>query len=96
MSFSDVVDSIIQKQHDIFLSYESEFEKKVIRLYNLLVDKYLLKVWLDLFDITQGENVFQKTTEAINNSKIVICCVTKLYPNSSKCKNDITLAYTSL
>lgn len=85
----------IPKQYDIFLSYEQEIEKKVLRLYNILADKYLLKVWLDVIEIGTGDNAFKKTVDAINSSKLMICCITKLYPETSKCKNDITLAYTN-
>jgi hypothetical protein len=83
------------KQYDIFLSYEKDIEKKVLRLYNILADKYLLKIWLDIIEISPGDNVFTKTVDAINSSKLMICCVTKSYPETSKCKNDITIAYTN-
>ncbi len=80
---------------DIFISYESEFELRVMRLYNILTDKYQVKAWLDIIEIKPGDDRFQKTTEGIQNSKIMVCCITKLYPTTSKCKNDITLAYTN-
>ena len=83
------------KQFDVFLSYEKEVEKKIVRLYNILTDKYLLKVWLDIMELAPGDNSFKKTVDGINGSKLMICCITKPYPESSKCKNDITLAYTN-
>ena len=91
----DSTANVLIKQYDIFLSYEKDIEKKILRLYNILADKYLLKIWLDIIEIGPGDNVFTKTVDAINSSKLMICCVTKLYPDTSKCKNDITIAYTN-
>lgn len=83
------------KPFDLFLSYENDYEIKGKKLYGVLSEKYDVKVWLDKYELKEGDDQFRKTTEAINQCPIMICCISKEYPQSSKCRNDITLAYTN-
>lgn len=82
---------------DIVVSYEPKIKTKVWALYEILVHNYGLHV---LMDHQASETVFRtpvhkKLLMAIMKAKMLLCCMTKEYTVSGRCKNELIVAYTS-
>jgi hypothetical protein len=81
----------VDKTYDIFFSYEQQIEKKITKLYEIMKQKFEINIFFNLK--TNKDN--QINDSSINDSKIVVCCVTKAYTVSKKCQNEIAIAYTN-
>lgn len=81
---------------DIILSYEKTIHDSVISLYNLLLQNYDLTIWIDCYALSSFQkNPELRKTRAIIESKMFICCLTKEYVASRKCKNELILGFAS-
>ena len=78
--------------YDIFLSYSTSFRAHVRKLYEKLTFDHNYKCWLDDIEANTIESVddyevkpdrpklsITTLAEAINNSKVFLCCITKEY-----------------
>jgi hypothetical protein len=83
-----------QLTNDIYLSYETKAIKKIIKIYDALVMGYSMRVWMDIKELQEVNDDLQlEISKALNESKMIICCISKTYIKSTKCKTEITLAY---
>lgn len=79
------------KLNDIFLSYQWDSQQEVLKLKEFLI-KNGYQVWMDLTGLSGGDTLTEKLAEAISNSKIVICCITRKYAKSTMCRKEIHFA----
>ena len=84
--------SEINKKFDIFLSYQWNKKHLVKQLYNKLKEEYNLALWLDEQETDASGNLFEQLAKGLNNSKIVLCFITKEYCKSENCISEITYA----
>ena len=84
--------SEINKKFDIFLSYQWNKKHLVKQLYNKLKEEYNLALWLDEQETDASGNLFEQLAKGLNNSKIVLCFITREYCKSENCISEITYA----
>jgi len=76
---------------DVFLSYNWDHKAHVQRLYDYLTNQLKLRVWID--DKELGiTSLSGQLADAINKSRVFICCITAKYSESENCKNEYALA----
>jgi hypothetical protein len=79
---------------DIFISYTSKSSasntSQIQKLYKRLTEDYNFKVWLDLEQLNL-DNISKTIAEGIRNSKLIICCVTKFYSQSTIQQSELEL-----
>ncbi len=85
MSKSDV-----QSKFDAFLSYNWASKNIALSLFNKLTS-IGLKIWMDDSQL-DNRILYEQLTEGINNSKMLICCITKKYSESENCIREINFA----
>lgn len=87
----------ITENYDIFLSYEPQSVDKINKLYDFLVYGCSTRVFMDIKDqdTTVGQDLYSRLTQVIENSKLIICCISKEYSKHAKSKYEITCAYNS-
>ena len=84
-------------EFDAFISYETSINDEIQRLSSMLKDGLNLNVFLTLPDIDMSmSKMYKKLMRKLMQSKMFICCVTKNYVISAKCKDELIIAYTSM
>lgn len=78
--------------YDIFISYHYDSKPQVLKLYDKLTETYELKVWLDLKSLKVGDDLSEKILYGIRASKLLICCMTKNYSNSTHSQKELVVA----
>ena len=78
------------RAYDIFLSYHWKDQVEVIKLHRELVKYY--HVWLDLVEIRVGDDLNERIDNAIQNSKLFICCMNNDYLNAHNCRYELVKA----
>jgi hypothetical protein len=83
-------------EHDIFISFDESIHDKVLKLYTSLLNNFDISIFLDQPDIDLTMNrQYKRILRNMLRSKFIICCVTKDYIKSRKCKDELIMAYTS-
>jgi len=72
------------------LSYNWGFQKEIIGLKGLLEKEQNLEVWIDI-DRMAGD-IMQAMADAVDNSDIVIACISQGYHDSANCKRELVYA----
>jgi hypothetical protein len=80
----------IKKQ--LFVSYCHADQRIIHRIADELT-KLNYKIWIDTKDLTQENKLLANYQNAIENSHIVICFISKNYIQSDSCMVEITHAY---
>jgi len=77
---------------NLFISYQWNIKPDVIRLEeNLKSLKH--SVWRDDHELVPGDDLEARIAVAINNSKLVICCITEAYCKSINCNLEFKYAH---
>jgi hypothetical protein len=78
--------------NDAFISYNWEIKTQVDILYRNLTNAGF-KIWHDENKLsTDSQPLKAQLADAIDNSKIVICCITEAYCKSHVCNQEISFA----
>ena len=77
--------------NDLFISYQWDNQQDVIKLKEFL-KRNNFQVWMDIAGLSAGDTLTEKLSQAILNSKIIICCITKKYAESTMCRKEIHFA----
>ena len=80
------------KKFDIFISYQWDISEKVLKLYEIIFEKITQKIWLDKKQILSGRILFEQLKDGIDNSHLVLCCLTKAYSLSKNCQDELSYA----
>ena len=76
----------------VFLSYQWDIKPEIRSIYKILTEEYNLKVWMDEHELKPTGNLYDQLTTGLNNSKYVLCFITKKYSQSKNCKFEIEYA----
>ena len=80
-------------QNDVFISYNWNIKDQVRQLYDILTNEFKYKVWLDEKKLNAGNRpLTAELADAIKNSKVIICCITKDYCKSYNCNLELEFA----
>ena len=79
---------------EIFLSYAHKDKQDVDELYDLLTFKYKLSIWKDTQSIRTGHDFREEIYFGIQNSALVLACISQAYIDSKTCLKEIKLANT--
>ena len=77
---------------DAFLSYQWDIQESVKSLKHFLQTQRGLKAWLDIDEVDGSQTLFEDFANAIRNSKVLICCVTRSYMQSQFCVDELLFA----
>lgn len=77
---------------DIFISYQWDIKEKVLKLYELISASITKKIWLDKYQIKSGTVLFEELKEGIDNSSVIISCITVAYSQSKNCQDELGYA----
>lgn len=83
--------SIAKEHPEVFISYQWDKQKDIIKLYDKLTSLGI-KCWLDIYQMGGGDSLYFKIDEGIRNCCVVISCVTMRYSQSANCRKEIALS----
>ena len=86
---SDIEIDEEEESWDVMLSYQWDYQKKVIKIKEELV-KPKLKVWMDL-ECMEGK-INRAMAKAIANSRIIVPCLSEKYEVSKNCRKEFIYA----
>jgi hypothetical protein len=75
----------------IFISYQQDSQEDVIKIKSHL-EKAGFNCFMDVGQISGGNNLYQKIDQAIRNAKVVVACVTPKFVVSHFCNREMALA----
>ena len=73
----------------IMISYQWDSQTEVLKLYEALKD-YGYKVWIDKEKV--HGNILDRMAEGVEESSIILLCMTKKYEKSDNCKKEYNYA----
>ena len=79
----------------IFLSYQWAHQPHV-KLLKRHLGTAGYSCWMDVGQMGGGDKLFAKIDSGIRAAKIVVCCVTEKYAESSNCNREVTVPAVSL
>ena len=77
---------------NIFISYQWKSQPKVKRLYSELVSYDFLSVFMDIFNIKAGNNLYASLATNIQQADVILACVSRDYVKSKNCEREIIYA----
>ena len=78
-----------EQSKQIMISYQWDSQKDVLRIKETL-DKLGYKVWMDI-DQMRG-NIYQKMSEGVENSDVIVVCMSAKYQTSECCNRELQYA----
>lgn len=78
--------------YEIFLSYCHKNKEDIDELYEILTNRYKLNIWKDTKSIRMGHDFREEIFYGIENSKLILSCVSKDYIESKNCMREIKIA----
>ena len=85
------VQPVVKESPEVFISYQWDKQKEIIKLYTKLTDMGL-SCWLDIHQMGGGDSLYDKIDKGLRNCTLVISCVTTKYGLSANCRKEIALA----
>jgi hypothetical protein len=76
----------------VFLSYQWKIQSKVRQIYNELATHECLDIFMDIFKLKAGMNLYLTLASNIQTADVVLACVTRDYVNSKNCEREIIYA----
>lgn len=92
----DVVSVIREGSHEldypsVFISYQWDSQTEVIRIRQYL-EEHKISCWMDIGQMGGGDSLYQKVYQAINNCRVVLCCLSPKFVISDWCVKEVLLA----
>ena len=78
-------------KHNIFISYARENEDIVREIYSKLINLEY-SIWIDFINVQIGDNLWTKIEDGLNNSKVILCFISKAYCESDSCEKELSRA----
>ncbi len=76
----------------VFLSYQWKTQPVVRQIYNELATHDCLEIFMDIFKLKAGMNLYLTLASNIQNADVVLACVTREYVKSKNCEREIIYA----
>jgi hypothetical protein len=76
----------------IFISYQWKSQSKVKRLYSELATYEFLDVFMDIYKIKAGNNLYASLATNIQQADVILACVSRDYVKSKNCEREIIYA----
>ena len=78
---------------DLFISYHSDIKEHIKKLYGFL-KTFNYNVWMDINRLVVGKRngLNEELAKVIENSRAIICCITKAYYKNENCKLEFYCA----
>lgn len=80
------------KKCNVFISYQWKAQLKVKQIYNELASIEALEVFMDIYRIRAGMNLYLTLASSLQEADVVLACVTREYVNSKNCEREIIYA----
>ena len=80
------------KKCNVFISYQWKAQLKVKQLYNELASLEPLEIFMDIYKIKAGMNLYLSLASNLQEADVVLACVTREYVNSKNCEREIIYA----
>lgn len=77
------------KNLNIFLSYQWKSQEKVRKLYNELIKHECFNVFMDIYKIKAGMNLYATLAVNLQQADIILACVSREYVKSKNCEREI-------
>lgn len=77
---------------NVFISYQWKTQSKVRLLYQELASREALNVFMDIFKIKAGMNLYLSLASNIQQADVILACVTRDYVKSKNCEREIIYA----
>ena len=87
ITVNEVIDSC-----KVFISYQWNYQEKVIKLYEALSCYDTIKPFMDIYTITAGMKLYQTLAKNIENCDVLVACITPDYIKSKNCEREIIYA----
>lgn len=81
-----------QTSCNIFISYQWSSQQKAKRLYAELVAYEFLEVFMDIYKIKAGHNLYASLASNIQQADVILACVSREYVKSKNCEREIIYA----
>lgn len=81
-----------KKTCSIFISYQWKMQPKVRQIHNELASIESLEVFMDIFKIRAGMNLYLTLSSSIQSADVVLACVSREYVKSKNCEREIIYA----
>lgn len=82
----------VAKKCNVFISYQWKVQLKVKQLYNELASIEALDIFMDIYRIRAGMNLYLTLASSLQEADVVLACVTREYVNSKNCEREIIYA----
>jgi hypothetical protein len=76
----------------VFLSYQWKSQASVRKLYQVLTSYECLDVFMDIYKIKAGSNLYSSLATHVQQADLVLACVTREYVKSKNCEREIIYA----
>ena len=74
---------------ELMISYQWDSQKDALRIFHAL-EEFGFNVWIDVKKMS--EDIFEKMAEGIQDSSIILICMTSKYEKSANCKREFKFA----
>ncbi|CAF2897940.1 unnamed protein product [Rotaria sp. Silwood2] len=91
ISFNDI--PLLVSHPQIIISYQWDCQKDILHLYKQLT-QLGYQIWLNIFQMGDGDSLLYKYNIAIQQSLCLLVCITPKYMKSINCQREISLANT--
>jgi hypothetical protein len=77
---------------NVFISYQWKSQTNVRKLYHALTSFEFLDVFMDIYKIKAGTNLYSSLATNVQQADLVLACVTRDYVKSKNCEREIIYA----
>jgi hypothetical protein len=85
-------ESVKMKHFNVFISYQWKTQDKIKILFSELDAFEYLNVFMDIFRIKAGMNLYATLAKNIQQADVIMACVTPEYAKSKNCEREIAYA----
>ena len=77
---------------NVFISYQWKSQANIRKLYHELDSFKQLKIFMDIYRIKAGMNLYAALATNVQQADIILACVTREYVKSKNCEREIIYA----
>lgn len=85
-------DGVEREKFNVFISYQWKSQAKIKNLFSELASYECLNVFMDIFRIKAGNNLYASLASNIQEADLILACVSRDYVKSKNCEREIIYA----